>query len=332
MPDNWQSIDLRHLMALRAIAEAGTFWQAAERLHTSHSTISDHIVALEKLTGHRLVERSRGRRSVRLTEAGHLLAAHATEIEARLRAAEADVRALEAGESGTLRVGIYQSLANRMLPEVMMRFSSSWPRIDLQVAEVLDDPQLLDGIDRGALDLCFDVQPIPAGPFETRDLLHDPYVVVVAASSDLVGRAPTAADLGRLPMVGYLPSRTFELVESYMAAAGAAPRLVYRSNDNATVQAMVAAGLGFAVMPRLAVGSGDPRLALVDLAQPMPPRVITAVWHRYRRHRGIGRRRDRPEGRVWSRRGIVTQTTDLTAERVGYGDAETPGAAQRRPR
>src|SRR5919109_3047111 len=111
MSTNWRFMDLRHLLALRAISEAGTFWNAAEWLDTSHSTISDHIVALEKLTGRRLVNRSRGRRSVQLTEEGRLLASHAPAIEAHLRAAEADVRALAAGEAGTLRLATYQSVA-----------------------------------------------------------------------------------------------------------------------------------------------------------------------------------------------------------------------------
>lgn len=279
----WQAMDLRHLLALRAIAEAGTFWHAAELLHTSHSSVSDHVAALEKVTGQRLVERSRGRRSVRLTEAGHLLAEHASAIEEHLRAAEADIGALATGELGTLRVGIYQSLANRLLPELMREFASSWPRVDLQVFEVLDDPRLLEQIEHGTLDVCFDVQPVPEGPFETCDLMHDPYVVVTGAGSELAGRRPTPSDLARFPMVGYLPSRTFDLVERYLAAAGVAPRLVYRSNDNSTVQAIVAAGLGFALMPRLAVNAGDPRLSIVELADPMPPRVIVAAWHRHRR-------------------------------------------------
>jgi DNA-binding transcriptional LysR family regulator len=57
------------------------------------------------------------------------------------------------------------------------------------VSEALDDPRLVDGIALGDLDVCFDVQPIPSGPFEARDLMRDPYVVVTAADSDLVGRA-----------------------------------------------------------------------------------------------------------------------------------------------
>src|ERR1700757_2166551 len=99
MPDNWQSVELKHLRALRAVAETGTFWAAAEQLSSSLSTVSDHITNLEALLGERLVERSRGGRTVTLTEAGRLLLSHAEAIEARLRAAEADFRAYAAGAS-----------------------------------------------------------------------------------------------------------------------------------------------------------------------------------------------------------------------------------------
>src|SRR2546430_17718415 len=70
MPDNWQSVELKHLRALRAVAETGTFWAASGQLNASLSTVSDHVSALEALVGQRLVERSRGRRTVQLTEAG----------------------------------------------------------------------------------------------------------------------------------------------------------------------------------------------------------------------------------------------------------------------
>src|SRR2546430_12896773 len=117
MPDNWQSVEIKHLRALRAIAEAGTFWAAAEALNSSLSTVSDHISDLEALTGQRLVERSRGRRTVTLTEAGRLLLGHAEAIESRLRAAEADFRAYAAGLWGRPRGRIYHSVANQNLAE-----------------------------------------------------------------------------------------------------------------------------------------------------------------------------------------------------------------------
>src|SRR5260370_24256776 len=152
MPDNWQSVELKHLRALRAIAEAGTFWAASEQLNASQSTVSDHITALEALVGQRLIEGSRGRRAVQLTEAGRVLLGHADAIESRLHAAEADFRAYAAGRSGSLRVGIYQSVANKVLPEVMRRFRHGWPDAEGHgtAAPPDDPPGPMGGPARGA--------------------------------------------------------------------------------------------------------------------------------------------------------------------------------------
>src|SRR2546421_11046098 len=105
MPDNWQSVEIKHLRALRAVADTGTFWAAAVELNSSLSTVSDHITALEALVGQRLIDRSRGRRTVALTEAGRGLLCHADAIEARLRAAEAHFPAYWSGPAGSLPIG-----------------------------------------------------------------------------------------------------------------------------------------------------------------------------------------------------------------------------------
>src|SRR5262249_1045370 len=149
VPDNWNSIELKHLRALRAVAEAGTFWAASQILNTSLSTISDHINELETLVGQRLIERSRGRRTVELTEAGRLLLGHAEAVESRMHAAEADLREYIAGRSGTLRVGIYQSVENKILPEAMRRFTARWPDVDVQLTEDSVEATLVDSVERG---------------------------------------------------------------------------------------------------------------------------------------------------------------------------------------
>ena len=282
MAENWLDIELRQLRALRAIAAAGTFWAAAEQLDMAQSTISDQVAALEELTGQRLIERSRGRRTVKVTEAGRLLLGHATAIEARLQAAAADFRAFASGEIGALRIGIYQSVAYKVLPEVMRRFRRAWPKVDIELYEAMQDDELLLGVEQGQLDISFAVQPVPPSPFEVRELMRDPYALVVAADSELASRRPTVADLAGLPMVGYHPGRTVELVENYLLGRGVRPRVVFRSNDNGTVQAMVAAGLGVALVPLLAIDETNPNIALVELAEPIPPRVLVAVWHRDR--------------------------------------------------
>ncbi len=267
---------------MRAVATAGTFWAAAQALNTSQSSVSDHVAALEALTGQRLIERSRGKRTVELTEAGRLLLGHAAVIEARLHAAEADFRSLAAGQSGTLRVGIYQSVANKLLPEVMRRFKASRPRVEIELAEQVDDAELVAAVERGDLDLSFAVKPVPEGPFEIRDLMRDPYVLITPAGSPLAKRRPAVAELNDVAMVGYYPGRTEEVPETFLRGRGITPRFVFRSNDNGTVQGMVGAGIGVALAPLLAVDETDPKIALVELAEPIPPRVLAMAWHRDR--------------------------------------------------
>src|SRR2546430_12941123 len=83
-------------------------------------------------------------------------------------------------------------------------------------------------------------------------------------------------------MVGYQRGKQEERAEEFLLGGGARPRVVFRSNDNGTVQAMVAAGLGFALAPLLAVDETAPRVRVLQLAEPMPPRVLIIVWHRDR--------------------------------------------------
>src|SRR3954449_4046440 len=100
----WSGIEMRHLVALDAVAREGSFRRAAERLGYVQSAISHQIAALEGLTGKRLIERSRGTRPIALTDAGEVLLAHADAVIARMRAAQADLAALDGEGTTTLRV------------------------------------------------------------------------------------------------------------------------------------------------------------------------------------------------------------------------------------
>ncbi len=264
------------------MAVTGTFWAAATELNTSLSTISDHLGALEALVGQRLVERSRGRRTVELTDAGRLLLGHAEAIESRLRAAEADFRAYAAGVSGGLRIGIYQSVATKVLPETLRRFKARWPEVDVQATEETNDLALVEAVERGSLDLSFAVAPLPDGPFAVRELMHDPHVLVVTAAAAGAWRQARVTDLDGAPMVAFESSRHQVLTEEFLAGLGVKPRVVFRSNDNGTVQAMVAAGLGVALAPLLAVDEDDPNVRVLHTVEPVPDRVLVVVWHRDR--------------------------------------------------
>ncbi len=285
-PDRWNGVELRHLAALRAIAETGSFGRAATELGYTQSAVSQQIATLERAVGELLIERPGGPKPVSLTEAGELLLRHAEAIVARLDAARADLEALAAGEAGALRVGTYQSIGQRILPAVIRRFSADWPHVDLRVSEASTDQELFSLLERGELDLTFADFSLWEGPFEMVDLLQDPYLLLVQADSPLAARkrAPTLAQIAELPLIGFRQCRSTALVESHFHDRGLRPEFVFRSDDNGIVQAMVSAGLGVAVAPRLAIDFNDPTCVALPLEGVVPPRRIVLLWHedRYR--------------------------------------------------
>src|ERR1700737_4807378 len=215
MPANiWPGLELKHLLALHAVAQTGTFGRAAHQLGYTQSAMSQQIAALESLVGQRLVERSRGQAHVELTEAGRLLLAHTDAILARLRAARADFAAFGQGALGVLRVGTYQSVSTRILPGLMREFSAAWPQVEVQLNEP-SSADLLPMVERGELDLTFEVLPIADGPFETLELLRDPYVLLVAADSPLARRKqpPSPREIARLPLIGFRSPREAALLQ-----------------------------------------------------------------------------------------------------------------------
>jgi DNA-binding transcriptional LysR family regulator len=282
--DQWLGVELRHLAALQAVAREGTFGRAADRLGYTQSAVSQQIATLERLVGSRLLERPGGPRPVSLTEAGELLLRHADGILARLNAAHADLAALAEGTAGKLRVGAYQSVGARILPTLLRRFGDEWPEVEIALTESSNDLDLVGDVERGELDLAFVMLPIEDGPFEALELMHDPYVLVVPADSPLAlrGKPPTPRDVAGMNLIGFRACRSIPEVEAHLRVDGRDPKVVFRSDDNGTVQGLVAAGMGAAFVPLLTVEPSDDRVAVLELVPSAPPRIIGIAWHRDR--------------------------------------------------
>jgi len=279
--DRLLGIELRHLVALQAVADEGSFGRAARHLGYTQSAISQQIAALERIVGQRLIDRPGGPRPVTLTDAGRLLLAHAKAITSRLQAAQADLDALGAGDAGPLRIGTYQSVGARVLPTLLRVFLAEWPNVDIRLVESTDDRELLQLVERGDVDVTFFVFPLEPGPFGAVELMRDPYVLVVPTDSPLAGREklPSLREILDLPLISYRTCRTTQRVEERLRMAGREPEVVFRSDDNGTVQALVAAGVGVALVPHLTVDSADESVAVVDLGERVPPRLIGIAWH-----------------------------------------------------
>ena len=281
--DTWFGVEVRHLAALEAVARSGSFGRAASELGYTQSAISQQIAALERIVGERLVERPGGPRAISMTDAGALLLRHAEAIVNRLAAAQADMRALQAGETGTLRVGTYQSVGSRVLPDVMRRFRADWPKIEVGLSEPTTDPELYAEIESGRLDLAFCSAPLPDGPFETLELMRDPYVFLVPVGHPVASaEACSLADLDGLALIGASTCSSGLDAERALIDAGYSFQYAFRSDDNGTIQGLVAAEFGAALVPLLAVIPGDERVRVLAIDPPVPARAISVVWHRDR--------------------------------------------------
>jgi DNA-binding transcriptional LysR family regulator len=281
LPEALADVSLRQLLSFQAVAEQGSFHGAAEALEYTQSAVSQHVASLEAALGVRLFDRGRGRRTVTITEAGTLLLRHVTAISSRLQAARADLLAYVAGEYGTLRIGVYSSVGSKLLPAIVQRFGERWPGIAVELSEA-PDQGLLDLVELGRLDLTFGSLPLPDGPFEAVELVRDPWQLLAAVGSR-ASRIPANAPLRTIAaqrLIGFRSSGSTEAIERLMRSRGHEPQFVFRSEDNATVQAMAGAGLGVALMPVLAVAPGDP--SIVVIPTDLPPRRVALIWHRER--------------------------------------------------
>jgi molybdate transport repressor ModE-like protein len=281
--DRLVGAELRHFLALQAVAAEGSFGRAARRLGYTQSAVSQQIQALERIVGEKLVERPGGPRPVSLTGAGELLLRHADAIVARMQAAAADLEAFSAGAAGSLRVGSYQSVSARILPAVIRRFRDAWPNVEVELKESEVDEKLEEQLEHGELDVSFVILPTGARPIESEQLLVDPHVLVVPKGSPLArGGSPTLRQVTEQPLISYRECRTMHMIEESLRRSGREPKIVFRTDDNGTVQGLVAAGLGVAVVPRLTVQPLEHDIEVIDMSERLPPRLIGIAWHRDR--------------------------------------------------
>ena len=272
---------MRHFAALEAVSRSGSFGRAARELGYTQSAVSQQIAQLERIVGQRLFHRPGGPRPVEATEAGLLLLRHADAIVAQLDAARADMAALAEGEAGTLRVGIYQSVGARLLPALVRRLRAQWPRVAVRVREESAAPDLLRLLEHGELDLTFAELPLREGPFEWAELLQDPYVLLVSARSELADleTAPSFRDVAKLPLIG---RRSTDEPDRFLAGRVPELNVIFRTDDNGTLAALVAENLGVSIEPRLVVDPRDRDVKMLPFGSRIPPHTLVLAWHRDR--------------------------------------------------
>ncbi|MFF1611538.1 LysR family transcriptional regulator [Amycolatopsis sp. NPDC058278] len=266
--------ELRHLRTMAAIAEEGTFGQAAARLGYTQSSVSQQIAALEKAVGGPVFDRPGGPRPVRITRLGEVVLAHGRELLAKAATLTDAVGRFRAGH-GRIDIGTFQSVSNLILPAVIRRLLDEHPGCDIRLSDVPpEDPRI------GELDLLFHDGPV-GGDVEHVKLFDEPYLLVTRAGAVHGGGQVPVKRLDEVPMVAWPPTHHQRWLERTLARAGAQPRFVFRTTGHETILSMVRAGIGWAVLPWLALHGqdawADDQLAVHPL-KPSPTRELTLYW------------------------------------------------------
>jgi LysR family transcriptional regulator, carnitine catabolism transcriptional activator len=274
---HWSDLQVRHLRALLAVTEHGSFAAAGLALGYTQSGISQQIQVLERIVGVQLLRRFRGgRRPVEPTEAGAVLVAHGRRLLAELETARAAVVSASPPEDGPVRVATVQSIAARLLPGAIAQLRAGRPSVAVEV-RIGGLPELADAIEQGHADIAFTALPVPGDRFVVRELGADPYVLVCAQRDPVT----QVRDLTGRRILG-IPLNAHEvLVARHLAADGVVPAAHERYEDNGLIQELVAGGQGVAIVPSLTVYDIDPRVRVVPLPS-LPPRRLAAVTLRGR--------------------------------------------------
>jgi molybdate transport repressor ModE-like protein len=272
-------LDVRRLRVLREVARRGSFSAAAEVLSFTQSAVSQQVAALEREAGATLVERSA--RGVRLTEAGRALVAHADAILARIEDAEDELAAIAGLRGGSLRLASFQSAGATLVPRAVAAFHERHPDVELSMVEA-EPGEASERLRAGEIDLAlvYDSERIPGmlePDLRLTHLLDDPYEVVLPEHHRLASRRKLRlTDLAEEPwIVSSRHAGCRPIYERACADAGFEPRFSFETDETMAAQALVGAGVGVTLLPRLALFPLNPAVTARSLGAEAP---IRRVW------------------------------------------------------
>jgi DNA-binding transcriptional LysR family regulator len=272
-------LNVARLRVLKEVAYRGSFSAAAEALAYTQSAISQQIAALEAETGMQLLERHP--RGVTLTAAGQTLVGHAEAILARLDAAETALSAIAGLRGGRLRMASFPTAGATLMPLAIATFSESYPDVELTLAEG-EPEEIVPRLQAGELDLAllfeFDGEQQLGAEMRRVELLADPMYLALPREHRLVERRHIRlADLAEEKWVQTSSSSPCarHVVRS-CHLAGFEPRVSFESDDYQTVQGLVAAGVGVALIPELALSVVREDIVIRALSPAPPVRSVIA--------------------------------------------------------
>ena len=242
-------IDVQQLRALVELSRLGTVSAAADSLGFSQSTVSHQLAALSRATGAVLL--TRAGRGVRLTEEGRALAVRGQEVLDLLERTEREVVSMARAEAGRVRLAAFPSAVASLVPRVLDVVGRQYPGLEVELVDA-EPPEALDALRRGRVDaaLSFSYVDDDAGEgLQAEHLLDDVLYLVTHP-----GGITRIADGAQCRWVTGC-ARCHEELIAVGRANGFTPETAYASDDYVAVQALVAAGVGAALLPGMALSA-----------------------------------------------------------------------------
>jgi DNA-binding transcriptional LysR family regulator len=274
-------LNVNRLRILIEVASRGSFSAAAEALSYTQSAVSQQVAALEAETGVTLLERLP--RGVRLTPAGEVLLTYADGIIARLHAAEAEMAAIAGLRGGQLRMASFPTAGATLMPLAIAIFRAQHPEVELTLAEG-EPEEIAPRLQAGEFDIAllfeFEDTSESLGPDLSRlPLFEDPMFLALPADHALAARKTLR--LENLRAEAWIQTSASSPCARHVVrschAAGFEPVVSFESDDYQTVQGLVAAGVGVALIPKLALAGAREDIAIRALSPASPVREVIAA-------------------------------------------------------
>jgi DNA-binding transcriptional LysR family regulator len=271
-------VNLDELHWFVVLARTQHMTDAAAELRITQPTLSRALGRLEERVGTQLFDRVN--RRLRLNAYGEIMLEHAQRSLAEIASAGERIAALRDPDSGTVRLAFLHSLASWLVPDLLRRFRNRAPRVDFVLTQAAAY-DIVDFVASGQADLAITAPRPQRADFAWHELQTERLCLVVPRDHRFAGRSrirlAEAADEPVIALGEQFAMR--HLTDALWAAEGVTPRVVFEAIEIPTVEGLVAAGLGVAVVPLPEPRRGEPAAAYVPLSNPDARRAVGVAWH-----------------------------------------------------
>lgn len=271
-------LDLRRLHVLREVGRLGSLTSAAAALSFTTSAVSQQIGKLEHEMGVALLERHP--RGVALTEAGRALLRYADDIDRTIEAARAEMDEFAGLRRGQLRMGTFPTVGASLMPDVVLAFRARHPEVAVTVVSARRDG-LIERLKRRDIELTllwdYPWEQIDDEELAITPLMNDPTVLLVPREHPLASGGAVRIDALRdQEWIVRDEHPVADVLRRVCRDAGFEPRIAFAANDYQETQGMVAAGIGIALAPQLALSALRPDIASVPMKNSPTRRILLA--------------------------------------------------------